>query len=330
MSERSVSDYRNELRNIFGSNNIFGSSKEALSTKSQEEIKKTSDLVNRAMEKSNDVLSKKLRQKQAKEKGDLETKQKEAITARVKISQQELKEVSQYFRRSEVNENNIDEVNQKIDELLKDNPEWIRENFDLKLGDVFTYNSKNKEMNILRNGKLVFRIRFMSYTKKELQEKAEIPRNNDLWNWIVKNGAYPGEKNSCGKSCWALLNAFWFRSILPQTGRDGKNWDSILEKYPVNQYFNKVAVSHPDKAPAGSVLVFNEWAKRWSSARKKYGHVEIKWANNNYYSYYESPNAGGSSRTAEKNPEKYKKETGFTGFAYVYNWKTPPDNRRRS
>lgn len=117
MSERSVSDYRNELRNI------FSSSKESLLIKSQEEIKKTSDLVNRAMDHSNDSVSRKLKQKQQKERKNLEQKHKEVLTARVNVSRKELKEISKYFRRSEVNAQNIDEVNQRIDELLKDNPE---------------------------------------------------------------------------------------------------------------------------------------------------------------------------------------------------------------
>jgi hypothetical protein len=49
---------------------------------------------------------------------------------------------------------------------------------------------------------------------------------------------------------------------------------------------------------------------------KEYGHVEIKWSDGNYYSYYEWSRAGGSAATNEKNPIKYYEITGFTGYAY--------------
>ncbi len=120
-----------------------------------------------------------------------------------------------------------------------------------------------------------------------------------------------------------MLNQFGFRKILPQSGRDGKNWDTIIERY-ASAYFEKIPVNHPDDAPAGSILVFNENARLGTSTRREYGHVEIKGSNGMYYSYYQSINPAGSSKTSEKNPERYKKLTGFTGYAYVYNGKLPP------
>lgn len=76
----------------------------------------------------------------------------------------------------------------------------------------------------------------------------------------MNRGAFPGRKNSCGASCGELLNQFGFRSILRQNGRDGKNWDTIIEQ-DLGEYFNKIPIGHPDDAPAGSMLVFGEGAK---------------------------------------------------------------------
>lgn len=119
----------------------------------------------------------------------------------------------------------------------------------------------------------------------------------------------------------SLLNQFGFRNILPQSGRDGKNWDTIIERY-ASEYFTKIPVSHPNDAPAGSILVFNEGAGR--GKRNTHGHVEIKGSNGLFYSYYKSANAGGSVVSHALRGEKYQRYTGFTGYAYVYNGKKPP------
>lgn len=89
-------------------------------------------------------------------------------------------------------------------------------------------------------------------------ENADISQGKILGDWIVRRGEYPGAKNSCGQSVGELLNQFGLRNVLPQSGRHGKNWDTILETYPASQYFTKIPVDHPDDAPAGSVVVFNE------------------------------------------------------------------------
>lgn len=239
------------------------------------------------------------------------------------ISANKEKLLSKHIKTTDVTTFNRENVNSIVDSLFKNNKEWIRQNFDINPWDKVIWNEETQKLVIYtKEWKFVFSIRFSNYSPKENKEINNVPRSN-LGNWITKVGPYPGKNNSCGASCWALLNKFWFRKILPQSGRDWKNWDTILERY-ASQYFDKVPVSHPDQAPAGSVIVFNENARLGSSARKKYWHVEIKGSDWKYYSYYKSVNAWWSSRTNEKNPQKYKKLTWFTGYAYVYNGKKPP------
>lgn len=97
-------------------------------------------------------------------------------------------------------------------------------------------------MNIMNAaGGITFSIRFQEFTPQENQEKAEIPRNS-LADWLTSHGAYPGKHNSCGASVGELLNRFGLRSVLPQSGRDGKNWDTILESARVAPFFQKVPV----------------------------------------------------------------------------------------
>ena len=54
-----------------------------------------------------------------------------------------------------------------------------------------------------------------------------------------------------------LLNRFGVES-LPQNGRDGKNWDSILNPRVEAGKFKRVPIRHPDEAGSGAILVFNE------------------------------------------------------------------------
>lgn len=241
-----------------------------------------------------------------------------------------IEKMSQAMRidRTEVSEENLANISEKIKEIIH-NDEGIEENIDVKIGDKVVWNAESQTLVILDvAGKNKFLIKFEPETPEESQKNEEMARESierggqALGDWLVRRGPWPGKGNSCGASCGSLLNQFGFKNILPQSGRDGKNWDSIIENY-ASDYFEKIPVNHPDDAPAGSVLVFNENATRGSSARRKYGHVEIKGSDGMYYSYYKSINAAGSSRTSNKNPDSYKKETGFTGYAYVYNGKNP-------
>ena len=53
--------------------------------------------------------------------------------------------------------------------------------------------------------------------------------------------------SSCGAAVGTLLNRFGIES-LPQSGRDGKNWDDILDPRVKSGQFKKVAIKHPDEA----------------------------------------------------------------------------------
>jgi hypothetical protein len=63
--------------------------------------------------------------------------------------------------------------------------------------------------------------------------------------------------SSCGEAVGILLNRFGVEA-LPQYGRDGKNWDSILEPRIHSGQFKKVPIKHPDEAGSGAILVFDE------------------------------------------------------------------------
>ena len=75
-------------------------------------------------------------------------------------------------------------------------------------------------------------------------------------------------------------------------------------------------INHPDQAYPGAILVYDGSGSEWSSMNKQFGHVEIKWSDGKYYSYYEGTRAGGSAATNEKDAKKYEELTGFIGYAY--------------
>jgi hypothetical protein len=61
---------------------------------------------------------------------------------------------------------------------------------------------------------------------------------------------------------------------LPETGADGKNWESILNDRP--SQFIKMKISHPDQAYPGAILVYDGSGSEGSNMNKQFGHVEIK------------------------------------------------------
>ncbi len=135
-----------------------------------------------------------------------------------------------------------------------------------------------------------------------------------LWDYVMSTSLPSTWKNSCWRAVGELLNNFWIQ-WLPDNGRDGKNWDNILEPRVLSGQFKKVAIKHPNEASAGAILAYENGA--WGSqANKDHGHVEIKWSDGKYYSYYEGERPGGSAATNIINPDKYREATGFTGFAY--------------
>lgn len=151
----------------------------------------------------------------------------------------------------------------------------------MEAGDKFVWNKESGVITLISaDGKMKFGIRLIPEAPAESRKNVQLAtdmqdrywedaENNQesleqaakvLGDWIVRRGPWPGRNNSCGASCGSLLNQFGFRKILPQSGRDGKNWDTIIERH-ASQYFTKIPVSHPNDAPAGSILVFNENAR---------------------------------------------------------------------
>ncbi|NRH20449.1 transglycosylase SLT domain-containing protein [Candidatus Gracilibacteria bacterium] len=136
-----------------------------------------------------------------------------------------------------------------------------------------------------------------------------------LGDYVMSTSLPETGSGSCGQAVGILLNRFGIEA-LPQTGRDGKNWDDILEPRVRNGQFKKVAIKHPSEASSGAILVYDGSGQLGSNANKNYGHVEIKGSDGKYYSYYEGERAGGSASTNEKDPDNYRKLTGFVGYAY--------------
>ncbi len=76
-------------------------------------------------------------------------------------------------------------------------------------------------------------------------------------------------------------------------------------------------IDFPKDAFPWEIVVFNEDALIWSKARKNYWHVEIKWSDGQYHSYYDSYKPWWSSHASENwDPWLYKKLTWFNGKAY--------------
>ncbi len=138
-------------------------------------------------------------------------------------------------------------------------------------------------------------------------------KSMDLWDYVVKKWPIDLWVNSCGAAVRALLKSYGIE-WLPETWANGKNWESILDGR--SSQFVKMKISHPDQAYPGAILVYNGNGSEWSSMNKEFGHVEIKWSDWKYYSYYEGTRAGGSAATNEKDPWEYEKLTGFIGYAY--------------
>lgn len=138
-------------------------------------------------------------------------------------------------------------------------------------------------------------------------------RSANLWDHVVQRGPVNLWANSCWAAVRKLLQSYGVAG-LPENGANGKNWESILnERW--SQFF-KMKISHPDQSYPGAILVYDWSGSEWSSMNKQFGHVEIKWSNGKYYSYYEWSRAGGSAATTEKDPKKYEELTGFIGYAY--------------
>lgn len=137
-------------------------------------------------------------------------------------------------------------------------------------------------------------------------------RSYNLWDHVVRRWPANTWRDSCGAAVRELLKSYGITG-LPESGAHGKTWNETLDKMP--DKFVRIKINHPREAYAGAILVF-DGGKNWSDMNQEYGHVEIKWSDGRYYSYYASENPAGSARTKESDPKKYKELTGFTGYAY--------------
>ncbi len=165
-------------------------------------------------------------------------------------------------------------------------------------------------------------------------------------------------KNSCWPATAILINAFlrtkWIKNGFNiSVHRNWANFDSLLEWWNVSvtnpfivegkkiisessllrgnwidlsKIINEKlivksrVISFPKDAEPWEIIVFNQGAtsKMISKTRRTNWHVEVKWSNNIYYSYYKSnrPWWSASSEKQEWDPEIYKKLTWFTWVAY--------------
>lgn len=193
-------------------------------------------------------------------------------------------------------------------------PTFIR---DIQIGDRVNYDDHKQSVTIHNpDGSLKLQIVF--------KDKVSVPaklanrpyaQGVPLGEWLMRRGPAKYKKNSCGASVGNLLIEYGIPNM-PRSGRHGKNWDTICETPPVSQYFEKVPCDLPTDAPAWSICVYNENATLWSSARRRWWHVEMRWGDGRFYSYYASQNPGGSARSKITDPQEYQRLTGFTGYVY--------------
>ncbi len=153
-----------------------------------------------------------------------------------------------------------------------------------------------------------------------------------------------------------FMRSNWIRNAINiRTARNGANFDSILEGWNINVEnpfitqrnnniykinspeelknawidiekiinknitINSRSINYPKESIPWEILVYNENAEsnNASNIRRNFWHVEIKWSDNMYYSYYKSNNPWWSASENENlSPEEYSRLTGFNGKAY--------------
>lgn len=138
--------------------------------------------------------------------------------------------------------------------------------------------------------------------------------------WPAKVGA-----SLCWRAVNRILSRFW---ISNPPAWNGEDWDEMLDERVKKWEYTKVPINHPDEAWPWAILVYDgedkivrdqQWniIKRLGSPKgREYGHVEIKWSDNKYYSYYSSTRPGGSAKSDQKDKTLFAGETWFTWYAY--------------
>ena len=165
-----------------------------------------------------------------------------------------------------------------------------------------------------------------------LNEYPELAR--ELGEWVTEPGRIYGEQNDCGWAVGRMLLEFWLTqfpneewnifsqlSDLPEgnymrTWRFGYMYERVLDHMVEQWFFRVEEVDRPHDARPGAIIVFGQGAQRGSDVRRHAGHVEIKWNDGQYHSYYSSSRPGGSARSNSRDPEVYARHTGFVGKAY--------------
>lgn len=133
-----------------------------------------------------------------------------------------------------------------------------------------------------------------------------------LWNFIKKLWPIKSWPNSCWRAVHMILKKFW----IEKTPRWHWNqWFNLLKN---DSRFELVNVNSLSEIPAWWILTFSwkwkiNWKPHWSSMNQRYWHVEVKWSNNLFYSFYWSKNPGGSAKAPQfhNNFQKWKEATGF-------------------
>lgn len=137
--------------------------------------------------------------------------------------------------------------------------------------------------------------------------------------------------------CWAwvrgILTTYMWFSWFPNSWANGEKRDTILEKNNVTDKtwkkveFKKVKVKTPYDAKPWAIIPYEADAILWTSARKKYWHIEVKWSDGNYYFDTKAHTPWGSARVSlakakDMSAEEYKEKTWFQWYVYypVIEW----------
>ncbi len=141
--------------------------------------------------------------------------------------------------------------------------------------------------------------------------------------WPIKQSS----ENYCGAGVRSILTRYMWFSWFPTSWANWETRDTILEERNITTHnwkrviFKKVEVKSPYDAKAWCVIPYEANAELWTPARKKSGHVEIKWNDWNYYFDRKGLTPWWSARVSfaeakKMTAEEYRRKTGFQGYVY--------------
>lgn len=141
--------------------------------------------------------------------------------------------------------------------------------------------------------------------------KGETDTSRRLANYIAHRGPFKSGPNSCWTAVKALLSNFWIKT----EWWNGNQWYERLKNDPK---FQLVEVNSLSEIPAWGIMCYSGHGNinnkpHGSSMNQRYGHVEIKWDNGLYYSYYASIRPGWSAKapSLHNNFSQWKAATWF-------------------